>query len=97
MYINLLQLHNVSFTHGFINDFDSYIFADGKGYYKYMWWGLQRDAETYDFTALGNHGQLIYIVPHKNLIILRFGETYGEYGGSQGWLELFYGFASEWD
>jgi len=62
-----------------------------------MWWGIQRDAQTYDFIALGNKGQYIYVSPQKNLIILRFGESYGEFGGSQGWLGLFYGFASNLD
>ena len=74
--------------------YDNFIFADGQGYYKYMWWGIQRDARNYDFIALGNHGQLIYISPKTNLIILRFGESYGEFGGSQGWLELFYNFST---
>ncbi|HSG41967.1 MAG TPA: serine hydrolase [Anaerolineales bacterium] len=74
---------------------DSFIFTDGKGYYKYMWWGLQRDENPYDFTALGNHGQFIYISPAKDLIILRFGESYGEFGGAQGWVDLFNKFASD--
>jgi len=55
--------------------YDDYIFADGKGYYKYMWWGIQRDGQRYDLIAEGNHGQFMYIVPDKNLIILRFGES----------------------
>jgi CubicO group peptidase (beta-lactamase class C family) len=74
-----------------------FIFADGQGYYKYMWWGIQRDAQNYDFMALGNHGQFIYISPQKNLIILRFGESYGKFGGSQGWVDMFYEFASKMD
>ena len=74
---------------------DSFIFADGSGYYKYMWWGIQRDESNYDFIALGNHGQFIYISPHKNLIILRFGESYGEFGSAQGWVDMFYKFASD--
>ena len=75
--------------------YDDFIFADGQGYYKYMWWGIQRDVQNYDFMALGNHGQFIYISPHKNLIILRYGESYGEYGGAQGWVDMFYNFATE--
>ena len=77
--------------------YDDFIFANGQGYYKYMWWGIQRDARNYDFMALGNHGQIIYISPQKNLIILRFGESYGEFGGAQGWVDMFYGFASNYD
>ena len=74
--------------------YDDFIFANGQGYYKYMWWGIQRDAENYDFTALGNHGQFIYVSPQSNLIIVRFGESYGEFGGAEGWVNLFYDFAS---
>jgi len=74
--------------------YDDFIFADGQGYYKYMWWGIQRDEQNYDFMALGNHGQYIYISPQKNLIILRFGESYGKFGGSQGWVKMFYEYAS---
>jgi CubicO group peptidase (beta-lactamase class C family) len=73
---------------------DSFIFTDGQGYYKYMWWGMQRDTQNYDFMALGNHGQLIYVSPQKNLIILRFGESYGEFDSAQGWVEIFYAFAT---
>jgi CubicO group peptidase (beta-lactamase class C family) len=76
--------------------YDDFIFADGRGYYKYMWWGMQRDGQEYDFSAIGNKGQFIYVSPQKNLLILRYGENYGEYGGAQGWVDLFYDFASEW-
>ncbi len=46
--------------------YDGFIFANGQGYYKYMWWGIQRDEQNYDFVALGNKGQFIYISPQKN-------------------------------
>jgi CubicO group peptidase (beta-lactamase class C family) len=63
------------------------------GYYKYMWWGMARgEGTTNDFAALGNHGQFIYISPHKNLIIVRHGEKYGVAYGE--WLKLFYDFAT---
>jgi hypothetical protein len=62
-----------------------------------MWWGIQRGEQNYDFMALGNKGQIIYISPQKNLIILRFGESYGEFGGSQGWVEMFCDFASKFE
>jgi len=73
--------------------YDDFIFTNGQGYYKYMWWGIQRDEQNYDFMALGNHGQFIYISPQKNLIILRYGESYGEFGGAQGWVDMFHTFA----
>jgi CubicO group peptidase (beta-lactamase class C family) len=77
--------------------YDSFIFANGQGYYKYMWWGIQRDEQSYDFMALGNHGQFIYIAPQKNLIILRFGETYGDIHGADNWVDMFYEFAGQWE
>ena len=76
--------------------YDDFVFADGRGFYKYMWWGMQREGKQDDFSAIGNKGQFIYISPEKNLIILRYGENYGDYGDAQGWLDLFYDFASEW-
>ena len=75
--------------------YDDFIFENGQGYYKYMWWGIQRDINSYDFMALGNHGQFIYISPLNDLVILRFGESYGGYGGAEGWVDLFYNFATE--
>jgi CubicO group peptidase (beta-lactamase class C family) len=77
--------------------YDGFIFENGQGYYKYMWWGIQREAQNHDYFALGNHGQFIYISPQRNLIILRFGESYGEFGGAQGWVDMFYSFATEID
>jgi CubicO group peptidase (beta-lactamase class C family) len=85
---------SIDYAHYYPNEF---IFANRQGYYKYMWWGIQRDTQTYDFIASGNLGQYIYVSPQKNLIILRFGESYGEFGDSQGWLELFYGVVSKFD
>ncbi|MBI5934837.1 MAG: serine hydrolase [Chloroflexi bacterium] len=85
---------SVDYTHYYPDDF---IFANGQGYYKYMWWGIQRDEQNHDFMALGNHGQFIYISPQKNLIILRFGESYGEITGADGWVDAFYKFATSFD
>jgi hypothetical protein len=58
-----------------------------------MWWGMRRGESDYDYSALGNRGQFIYISPHKKLIIVRHGETYVEFGGAHGWLNIFYDFA----
>ena len=76
-----------------INDYDRYypergIFSDGRGFYSLYWWGIQRD-DGYDYAAVGNHGQYIYISPKSNLIIVRHGERYGR----EGWLQLFYSIA----
>ncbi|UCB46693.1 MAG: serine hydrolase [Spirochaetota bacterium] len=72
---------------------DEGIFADYGGYYGYMWWGMRREESNYDFIAMGNHGQFIYVSPQKNLIIVRNGESWGKFDGSLGWLDMFYQFA----
>jgi CubicO group peptidase (beta-lactamase class C family) len=65
--------------------------SPGNQYYKYMWWGIRRSNGQYDFFALGNHGQFIYISPHKNLIIARNGERYGLEAAK--WINIFCRFA----
>jgi hypothetical protein len=57
-----------------------------------MWWGMCRTEDDYDFAAYGNYGQFIYVSPHKDLIIVRFGERYGI--DASDWLEMFYEFSS---
>ena len=71
------------------------IFDTLQGYYKYMWYGYARDGDGYDFAAEGDHGQYIYVSPHKNLIIVRNGTEYGSDQSWYGWIESFYQFASE--
>lgn len=58
-----------------------------KMYYKYFWWGFSKSGKKYDFFALGNLGQYIYICPSKNLVICRFGKDYGNI--HRGWEILF--------
>ena len=60
------------------------IFAGGRGYYKYFWWGLRHD-DSYDFTAVGNFGQYVYVSPASHLIIVRNGASFG----AGGWLGMF--------
>ena len=74
---------------------NDHIFKDEQGFYKYMWWGIERGNGERDFMALGNHGQIIYISPLKDLIIVRFGESYGEFGSFEGWVEMMYDFATQ--
>lgn len=64
----------------------------GQAYYKYMWWGLARDGDSYDFMAWGDKGQYIYVSPEKNLVIVRNGIEYGI--PAPEWIRLFYEFAS---
>lgn len=67
--------------------------AEG-GYYQYMWYGLKRDGGVDDFYAAGKYGQIIYVSPQANLVIVRNGETYGPGMGLFDWIEIFYEVAS---
>lgn len=62
-------------------------------YYKYMWWGIGRENGSSDYYAMGNYGQMIYISPSKNLIIVRFGEPGAEESDFSRWYEGAYEFA----
>jgi len=73
---------------------DWYELLPGEGHYKYMWYSLVRDENTYDFTAEGDKGQFIYVSPIKNLVIVRNGIQYGI--PSEEWYQLFYEFASRY-
>jgi len=64
-----------------------------RAYYKYMWWGIVREADSFDFSAEGDKGQYIYVAPHKNLVIVRNGIDFGI--PSEEWLKLFYEFADQ--
>lgn len=77
------------------DEFGQTIFETLHGYYKYMWYGYLRDGEEYDFAAEGDHGQIIYVSPHKNLIIVRNGEEYGRDWGMAKWMDMIYQFASD--
>ncbi len=66
----------------------------GRGYYKYMWWGMTRADGSYDFSAEGDKGQFIYVSPHKNLVIVRNGTDFGI--PTIEWLRLFYDFAGQY-
>ena len=47
--------------------------AETGGYYGYHWWGLKNADGSHDFMARGNLGQLIYVAPRKNMVVVRFG------------------------
>jgi CubicO group peptidase (beta-lactamase class C family) len=59
---------------------------DANGYYKYMWWGKLNDDGTYDYAAQGHLGQWIYVSPHENTVIVRFGL---DDGGVDSWADVF--------
>lgn len=67
-------------------------------YYKFFWWGKNRQEQLNDFFAMGNKGQYLYIIPSKKIIILRLGLEYGLFTpGTLSWPELFYQFGSNID
>jgi CubicO group peptidase (beta-lactamase class C family) len=43
------------------------------GYYGYHWWGMKNADGSYDYMAQGNLGQIIYISPSKNVVVVRLG------------------------
>ena len=70
-----------------------FVYDDGNGYYKYMWYGLLRDGAPADFAAEGDHGQYIYVSPANDMIIVRNGDEYGL--SSREWIDGFYRLAEE--
>ncbi|HKK41902.1 MAG TPA: serine hydrolase [Bacteroidales bacterium] len=49
-------------------------------YYKYQWWGHVNDDSTYQFFANGNLGQMIYVIPHEDIIIVHNGNSNALFG-----------------
>lgn len=60
--------------------------AAGWWNYGYQWW-LASENEG-DYFALGKDGQILYVNPNRDLIILRLGWSTGDLGSSQ-WIALF--------
>lgn len=52
-----------------------------------FWWHVEMPDGRSAFSAVGNHGQFIFVSPAERIVIVRNGETYGI--GLMGWLELF--------
>lgn len=44
-------------------------------YYTYQWWGHINEDSTFHFYANGNLGQNIYIIPHKETVIVHCGNS----------------------
>lgn len=88
---NIHEGENEFYTDSFGKKISS---AKNGGYYGYFWYGLKRkDFDRDDFFAAGNKGQIIYVSPKTNLVIVRFGEKYGI--DFWKWISVFYDFASE--
>jgi CubicO group peptidase (beta-lactamase class C family) len=60
--------------------------TDPAQFYQYMWWVENAQKEgNYHFFAVGKYGQYIYVIPEKNMIIVRHGYE----SGYDGWTDLF--------
>lgn len=49
--------------------------SDKRIFYSYQWWGHVNEDGTYHFYANGNLGQNIYIIPHKETVIVHCGNS----------------------
>lgn len=55
--------------------------SDKRIYYNYQWWGHVNNDGSYHFYANGNLGQNIYIIPHKETVIVHCGNSLEYYSG----------------
>ena len=55
--------------------------GDKRIYYNYQWWGHVNKDGTFNFYANGNLGQNIYIIPHKETVIVHCGNSLQYYSG----------------
>lgn len=53
--------------------------SDKRIYYTYQWWGHVNEDATFHFYANGNLGQNIYIIPHKEAVIVHCGNSLQHY------------------
>jgi hypothetical protein len=59
-----------------------------------MWYGIEEKDRSYDFFAEGDKGQIIYVSPPNNLVIVRNGVDYGI--SSTQWIIYFHQFAGQY-
>ena len=70
------------------HSFGDFVYIDGDGYYRYMWYGRLRDGQPADYFAEGDHGQTIYVSPANGVVIVRNGTEYGISAGA--WVDGFF-------
>lgn len=75
------------------HSFGPAIYDDGRGYYAYMWYGKLRDDQPADIAAEGDRGQIIYVSPANNVVIVRNGYDFGI--PLHEWTDAFYRVAEE--
>jgi CubicO group peptidase (beta-lactamase class C family) len=61
--------------------------AYGRISHENLWWRIARPDGSYAYSALGNHGQFVFVSPTDDLIIVRNGERYGV--SSFEWFDIF--------
>ena len=44
--------------------------------FRYDWWTRPGTGPPNDYWGQANHGQVIYLSPHHNLVLVRFGTDY---------------------
>lgn len=59
--------------------------ATGRPRYGYMWWVRPGEGEANRYYAEGRFGQFIYVVPDRELILIRTGRT----DGDVDWVSVF--------
>jgi CubicO group peptidase (beta-lactamase class C family) len=62
--------------------------SDPALFYQYCWWVSTNLGQPGHFSARGNHGQYIYVVPEQSLVMVRFGKAFG-YGRGDAWPRIF--------
>ena len=73
--------------------FEGYpLWEEVDGYYGYHWWGLRNAGGSYDFMAHGHLGQIIYVAPRKNMVVVRLGEEPDE---KVNWAFVLHGLVDE--
>lgn len=77
--------HNADY---YSQSFGPYVYDEGGGYYKYMWYGRLRGGHRADIVAEGDRGQIIYVSPANDVIIVRNGTEYGI--ELKRWIDSFY-------
>jgi CubicO group peptidase (beta-lactamase class C family) len=82
--------HNAEY---YAHSFGPLIYADGNGYYKYMWYGKLREGRPADIGAEGDHGQIIYVSPSHGVVIVRNGTGFGI--PLSDWIDAFYQVAGD--
>ncbi len=64
-------------------------------FYQYMWWGLHSESGKNDYFSMGKYGQMIYISPSTNLVVLRFGER-GSISDFEKWYSIAHDFINRY-